>query len=56
MSLDEIRLIAGGGSDDPEIIVQEFLNAGWILMTSPESFRLNFRKVDEILKEFVHEE
>ncbi|OYT66836.1 MAG: hypothetical protein B6U65_04685 [Candidatus Wolframiiraptor sp. EX4484-121] len=43
LSLDEADVIVGG---------EEFLNSGWILATSPTSFRVNFRKVGEILREF----
>ena len=52
LSMDEVDVIVGGGSESPELVLQEFLNSGWILATSPTSFRVNFRKVGEILREF----
>ena len=52
LSMDEADVIVGGGSESPELVLQEFLNSGWILATSPTSFRVNFRKVGEILREF----
>ena len=52
LSIDEAAVIVGGGSESPEIVLQDFLNSGWILATSPSSFRVNFRKIGEILKEF----
>ena len=55
-SIEDISLLVGGGSESPELVIQEFLNAGWILMTSSNSFRLNFRKVEEMLKELLPKE
>lgn len=52
LSIDEAAVIVGGGSESPEIVLQDFLSSGWILATSPSSFRANFRKIAEILKEF----
>ena len=52
LSMDEAAVIVGGGSESPEIVLQDFLSSGWILATSPGSFRVNFRKIAEILKEF----
>ena len=51
LSIDEAAVIVGGGSESPEIVLQDFLNSGWILATSPSSFRVNFRKIGEILEE-----
>jgi len=52
VSMDEIRVLIGEMPDSPEIVIQDFLNSGWIIMSSPSDFRINFRKIHEIFEEF----